>query len=168
METPSLEPTRRNAPAHTQPLRLDRRARPGGCRSDPGTARPTERPPRRPRLHRPHVRARHARRVQTTPRPDHRSDRRARAAASRRPVVDPSDSLASDRTGRSGKKSVEIERADARTRTGDPFITSEVLYQLSYVGGESKSRRRRSTRPRLAPGRLGAAGRRAPRASGTR
>ncbi len=28
----------------------------------------------------------------------------------------------------------ELE-ADARTRTGDPFITSEVLYQLSYVGG---------------------------------
>jgi hypothetical protein len=27
------------------------------------------------------------------------------------------------------------DRADARTRTGDPFITSEVLYQLSYVGG---------------------------------
>jgi hypothetical protein len=28
-----------------------------------------------------------------------------------------------------------LEReADARTRTGDPFITSEVLYQLSYVG----------------------------------
>jgi hypothetical protein len=27
-----------------------------------------------------------------------------------------------------------ILRADARTRTGDPFITSEVLYQLSYVG----------------------------------
>jgi hypothetical protein len=25
-------------------------------------------------------------------------------------------------------------RADARNRTGDPFITSEVLYQLSYVG----------------------------------
>ncbi len=24
--------------------------------------------------------------------------------------------------------------ADARIRTGDPFITSEVLYQLSYVG----------------------------------
>ena len=24
--------------------------------------------------------------------------------------------------------------ADARTRTADPFITSEVLYQLSYVG----------------------------------
>jgi hypothetical protein len=30
-------------------------------------------------------------------------------------------------------------RADARTRTGDPFITSEVLYQLSYVG-EARAR----------------------------
>ena len=29
---------------------------------------------------------------------------------------------------------VEPCEADARTRTGDPFITSEVLYQLSYVG----------------------------------
>src|SRR5207302_6988072 len=28
-----------------------------------------------------------------------------------------------------------LSQADARTRTGDPFITSEVLYQLSYVGG---------------------------------
>ena len=27
--------------------------------------------------------------------------------------------------------------ADARTRTADPFITSEVLYQLSYVGRET-------------------------------
>ena len=27
-----------------------------------------------------------------------------------------------------------FEEADARTRTADPFITSEVLYQLSYVG----------------------------------
>ena len=27
--------------------------------------------------------------------------------------------------------------ADARIRTADPFITSEVLYQLSYVGGGS-------------------------------
>jgi hypothetical protein len=26
------------------------------------------------------------------------------------------------------------ERADERIRTADPFITSEVLYQLSYVG----------------------------------
>ena len=30
-------------------------------------------------------------------------------------------------------------KADARTRTGDPFITSEVLYQLSYVGAASKA-----------------------------
>ena len=30
----------------------------------------------------------------------------------------------------------QFERADAGTRTPDPFITSEVLYQLSYVGVE--------------------------------
>ena len=29
---------------------------------------------------------------------------------------------------------LQRQEADARTRTGDPFITSEVLYQLSYVG----------------------------------
>ena len=29
-------------------------------------------------------------------------------------------------------------RADARIRTADPFITSEVLYQLSYVGGRGQ------------------------------
>src|SRR6266540_3032259 len=29
--------------------------------------------------------------------------------------------------------------ADARTRTGDPFITNEVLYQLSYVGARAAS-----------------------------
>jgi hypothetical protein len=33
------------------------------------------------------------------------------------------------------KRSLQAARADARTRTEDPFITSEVLYQLSYVGG---------------------------------
>jgi hypothetical protein len=27
-----------------------------------------------------------------------------------------------------------LHRADTRNRTGDPFITSEVLYLLSYVG----------------------------------
>ena len=31
------------------------------------------------------------------------------------------------------------KQADARIRTGDPFITSEVLYQLSYVGGAAES-----------------------------
>jgi hypothetical protein len=30
-------------------------------------------------------------------------------------------------------------RADGGTRTPDPFITSEVLYQLSYVGAAEKS-----------------------------
>ena len=33
------------------------------------------------------------------------------------------------------RKPCKSAEADARTRTGDPFITSEVLYQLSYVGG---------------------------------
>jgi hypothetical protein len=31
-----------------------------------------------------------------------------------------------------------LKRADARTRTGDPFITSEVPYKLSYVGTDRK------------------------------
>jgi hypothetical protein len=30
--------------------------------------------------------------------------------------------------------------ADAGTRTPDPIITSDVLYQLSYVGGSEKNR----------------------------
>ena len=34
---------------------------------------------------------------------------------------------------------VTIVEADARIRTADPFITSEVLYQLSYVGGIDKA-----------------------------
>ena len=33
------------------------------------------------------------------------------------------------------RKSAPSVRADGETRTPDPFITSEVLYQLSYVGG---------------------------------
>ena len=31
-------------------------------------------------------------------------------------------------------------KAGARTRTGDPFITNEVLYQLSYAGRWRDSR----------------------------
>ena len=41
-----------------------------------------------------------------------------------------------DRTGEARdvpQREAQLQ-ADARTRTGDPFITSEVLYQLSYVG----------------------------------
>ena len=30
---------------------------------------------------------------------------------------------------------MNTREADGETRTPDPFITSEVLYQLSYVGG---------------------------------
>jgi hypothetical protein len=33
----------------------------------------------------------------------------------------------------------DASEADARNRTGDPFITSEVLYQLSYVGSRTES-----------------------------
>jgi hypothetical protein len=36
--------------------------------------------------------------------------------------------------------------ADARIRTGDPFITSEVLYQLSYVGENGKPPAKRNVR----------------------
>jgi hypothetical protein len=36
--------------------------------------------------------------------------------------------------GRDSPAHAALTEADARTRTGDPFITSEVLYQLSYVG----------------------------------
>ena len=31
-----------------------------------------------------------------------------------------------------------FQQADGETRTPDPFITSEVLYQLSYVGGSGE------------------------------
>jgi hypothetical protein len=40
------------------------------------------------------------------------------------------------RKARNGRPFV---RADERIRTADPFITSEVLYQLSYVGAAAKS-----------------------------
>jgi integrase len=63
--------------------------------------------------------------------------RTARAAAARRPLVDPAaPAPASSLPGRS-RKDLQTGRADARTRTGDPIITSDVLYQLSYVGAAS-------------------------------
>jgi integrase len=52
--------------------------------------------------------------------------RRARVAASRRPLVDPSGAKPSGQQRRSSKKAPQIDRADARTRTEDPFITSYV------------------------------------------
>ena len=49
---------------------------------------------------------------------------------------------ASFRSGSDGgtvhAKSRSSLEADARTRTADPFITSEVLYQLSYVGEDGQ------------------------------
>ena len=49
-----------------------------------------------------------------------------------------SKAIAEDMTAAAASLPVIADlRADARIRTGDPFITSEVLYQLSYVGGVS-------------------------------
>ena len=44
--------------------------------------------------------------------------------------------VAGARRARSPEPASAVE-ADARTRTGDPIITSDVLYQLSYVGAAS-------------------------------
>jgi len=44
-----------------------------------------------------------------------------------------------DATGADTAEVASTLEADARTRTGDPIITSDVLYQLSYVGGERQS-----------------------------
>jgi hypothetical protein len=40
--------------------------------------------------------------------------------------------------GRCGHR--RVSQADGETRTPDPFITSEVLYQLSYVGMPEEAR----------------------------
>src|SRR5262249_33096605 len=75
--------------------------------------------------------------------------RRARTTASRRPLVDPSGAEIASPATRLGQKSLQISRADAGTRTPDPIITSDVLYQLSYVGAGSEPGRS------IAPPRLG-------------
>jgi hypothetical protein len=41
-------------------------------------------------------------------------------------------------------RSLWLSEADGGTRTPDPFITSEVLYQLSYVGRPGARRARPS------------------------
>jgi hypothetical protein len=46
-------------------------------------------------------------------------------------------------------------KADARIRTADPFITSEVLYQLSYVGPARATFYARWSRAILIPGSSG-------------
>ena len=65
--------------------------------------------------------------------------RTARTAAARRPRVDPSTEKRPSEESRSDKKSLQIRRADGETRTPDPIITSDVLYQLSYVGAGLQS-----------------------------
>ena len=68
------------------------------------------------------------------------------------PQVDPSTAKTGTDAAHPSGKSLQIEKADARTRTGDPFITSEVLYQLSYVGESPYcSRFRHEKRRRQAP-----------------
>ena len=44
----------------------------------------------------------------------------------------------SDGTVKRGGLTASAVRASERTRTADPFITSEVLYQLSYGGGATE------------------------------
>ena len=67
--------------------------------------------------------------------------RSARADAARGPLVDPSAPKSPGLDPNPNKKVLQILRADARTRTGDPIITSDVLYQLSYVGRGIQSSR---------------------------
>jgi conjugative relaxase-like TrwC/TraI family protein len=52
------------------------------------------------------------------------------------PLLHTEDTLADRREARQtkGPRLRAFPRADGGTRTPDPFITSEVLYQLSYVG----------------------------------
>ena len=52
------------------------------------------------------------------------------------PSLDPPEQWRPTLASGSGARVPET-RADARIRTADPFITSEVLYQLSYVGETS-------------------------------
>jgi hypothetical protein len=42
--------------------------------------------------------------------------------------------------GAAASTPVSVPKAGERTRTADPFITSEVLYQLSYAGGATEFR----------------------------
>ena len=41
------------------------------------------------------------------------------------------------------------QKADGGTRTPDPIITSDVLYQLSYVGADQRILRATRTRRRI-------------------
>jgi hypothetical protein len=45
------------------------------------------------------------------------------------------NSLPTNAERRSGRRCESLDRARSRTRTDDPLLTMEVLYQLSYPGG---------------------------------
>ena len=64
--------------------------------------------------------------------------RTARAVVSRRPLVDPSERIAANLSSRSGEKSLLNRRADARTRTGDPIITSHEQLSREVRPGRAK------------------------------
>ena len=63
--------------------------------------------------------------------------RTGRAAAARRPLVVPSADDSMPRAARSGKKDLQIKRADARIRTADPFITRDGRLGRSASRGNS-------------------------------
>jgi hypothetical protein len=54
--------------------------------------------------------------------------------ASRRPLVDPCRPSVSDFAESEAEKLLQIPEADARTRTGDPFIPHRMREALAYCG----------------------------------
>src|SRR5437763_17191725 len=66
-----------------------------------------------------------------------KTSRRASTASSRIATGEGSHVTRAGSSYSGGRTNHSTGEADARTRTGDPFITSEVLYQLSYVGEAS-------------------------------
>ena len=71
--------------------------------------------------------------------PEYQAVKRLREGASEAQLVAieryPDEEWQAVRAASEALPAANLKRADARTRTGDPIITSDVLYQLSYVGG---------------------------------
>ena len=67
--------------------------------------------------------------------------RRGRAAARRRPRVDPAAPKTTTAADRLATKVLQMRRADARTRTEDPFITSVDQVSPPVVPGPLRSHR---------------------------
>jgi hypothetical protein len=71
----------------------------------------------------------------------------------RRPLVDPSADESRIRAVGSGDKSLEIEEADARTRTADPFITRHaaagaIRHKAAFSAAITRDRALRGACPR--------------------